>query len=341
MLEKLAIQVTAETLVADGKGILAADESFGSIQRRFDTVTVPSTPENRRAYREIFLTTPGVEDYVSGVILFDETLRQESEDGTPFPEVLNHKGIIPGIKVDKGAKPLAGFPYEKITEGLDGLRERLMEYRALGARFAKWRAVFSITPGTPTPYGITANAHVLARYAILCQEEGLTPIVEPEVLMDGVHHISVCEEVTTSVLNCVFEELYDARVMLEAILLKPNMIMPGVDFPKPPTPEEVAVATIRTLRRSVPSAVPGIVFLSGGQSPEMATANLNAMNAMGPHPWTLSFSFGRALQGPSLQAWHGEANNVSEAQRLFYHRARLNSAAVRGEYMPRMETETA
>jgi fructose-bisphosphate aldolase class I len=341
MLSKLEIQTTAEALVEDGKGILAADESFGSIQRRFDLVSVPSTPENRRAYREIYITTPGAEEYISGVIMFDETLRQSAEDGTPFIELLANKGIIPGIKVDKGTRPLPAYPGEKVTEGLDGLRERLIEYRAMGARFAKWRAVYSISPGTPTAYGLAVNARDLARYAILCQEAGITPIVEPEVLMDGPHHISICEDVTCAVLDNVFRELHDAHVLLEGLLLKPNMVMAGTDFPKPSTIEEVTEATLRTLRRTVPAAIPGIVFLSGGQSPEQATAHLNAMNAMGPLPWKLSFSYGRALQAPSLETWRGKIQNVAEAQRLFLQRAKLNSAAARGEYSPELESPVA
>lgn len=341
MLSKLEIQTTAEALVADGKGILAADESLGTIQKRFDPVGIPSTPETRRAYREVFFSTPGIEEYISGVILFDETIRQESDSGAPFTELLSSKGIIPGIKVDRGTKTLAGFPGEKITEGLDGLRDRIIEYRALGARFAKWRAVFSISPGTPTSYAITANVHALARYAMICQEEGLTPIVEPEVLMDGPHHISVCEEVTCTVLRALFQELYEARALLEGLLLKPNMVMAGSDFPKPSDPEEVAMATIRALRRSVPAAVPGIVFLSGGQSPEQATMNLNAINAMGPFPWKISFSFGRALQARSLNAWQGKMENVREAQRLFLLRAKLTGAAAQGSYSQEMEESQA
>lgn len=341
MLSKLEIQEIAEALVADGKGILAADESLGSIQRRFETVSVVSTEENRRAYRELFFTTAGVEAYISGVILFDETIRQKADDGTPFPQLLKDKGIIPGIKVDKGTRPLPGFPGEKHTEGLDGLRDRLIEYRSLGARFAKWRAVFSITPSTPTHYGISVNARELALYARMCQEEGLTPIVEPEVLMDGMHHLAMCEEVTGNVLQEVFHELHEAQVLLEGMLLKPNMVLPGQDFPKPASVDDVAEGTVRTLRRTVPAAVPGIVFLSGGQSAEAATEHLNAINSLGDLPWKLSFSYGRALQAPSLQSWRGSYENLREAQRLFYQRARLNSLAVRGEYRPEMEKETA
>lgn len=340
MLTKLEIQATAEALVANGKGILAADESLGSIQKRFEPVGVLSNEENRCAYRELFFTTPGVESFISGIILFDETIRQSASDGTPFPELLKSKGIIPGIKVDKGTRPLPGFPGEKLTEGLDGLRDRLVEYRALGARFAKWRAVFSITPGTPTQYAISTNARQLALYARMCQEEGLTPIVEPEVLMEGMHHLALCEDVTGSVLKEVFYELAEARVMLEGMLLKPNMVLPGSDFPKGASVEDVANATLRVLRRNVPAAVPGIVFLSGGQSPEDATEHLNAMNQVGSLPWKLSFSYGRALQAPSLETWHGKQGNVAEAQRLFYQRARLNSLATRGQYRPEQEKET-
>jgi fructose-bisphosphate aldolase class I len=339
MLTKLEIQETAEALVADGMGILAADESFGSIQKRFEPMSITSTEDNRRAYREMFFTTPGVEEFISGVILFDETLRQSSSEGEPFPKLLARKGIFPGIKVDRGTKPLPGFPGEKLTEGLDGLRERLVEYRELGARFAKWRAVYSITPSTPSRYAIQVNARSLALYARMCQEEGITPIVEPEILMDGMHNLSVCEEVTAAVLREVFSELAEAQVLLEGMLLKPNMIMPGVDFPKAPSVDEVAEGTLRTLRRSVPPAVTGIVFLSGGQSAEQATAHLNAMNAMGPHPWKLSFSYGRALQAPSLDTWRGKFENLREGQRLFYQRARLNSLAARGAYRSELEQE--
>lgn len=341
MLSKLEIQTTAETLVADGKGILAADESMGSIQKRFEPVGVVSNEENRRAYRELFFTTPKVSEFISGVILFDETIRQSSSEGIDFPELLKRDGIIPGIKVDKGTKPLPGYPGEKLTEGLDGLRDRLVEYRALGARFAKWRATYSISPSTPSRYAISTNARLLALYARMCQEEGVTPIVEPEVLMDGPHHISLCEEVTGAVLEEVFYELDQARVLLEGILLKPNMILPGVDFPKPSSVEEVADATLRVLRRHVPAAVPGIVFLSGGQSAEIATQHLNAMNASGKLPWKLSFSYGRALQGPSLELWRGKEENVEQARRVFYQRARLNSLAAQGKYLPRLEQEAA
>jgi fructose-bisphosphate aldolase, class I len=341
MLSKLEIQETAEALVAGGKGILAADESMTSIVKRFEPVGVSSTEENRRAYRELLFTASEIENYISGVILFDETIRQKTMEGIPFPELLHSRGIIPGIKVDKGTRPLPGYPGEKITEGLDGLRERLVEYRALGARFTKWRAVFAITPGAPTRYAIQLNARLLALYARVCQEEGLVPIIEPEVLMDGMHHLSLCEEVTGLVLREVFNELADARVLLEGMLLKPNMILPGDDFPKPASTEEVAEATLRTLRRAVPTAVPGIVFLSGGQTPEQATAHLNAITALAPLPWKVTFSFGRALQAPSLEAWGGSPVRVDSAQRLFTQRARLNSLAAQGIYREALESEIA
>jgi fructose-bisphosphate aldolase class I len=329
---------TAQALVAKGKGILAADESSGTIKRRFASIDVESTEANRRAYRELLFTTGGAQEFISGVILYDETLRQQTQDGRPLPQVLADKGIIPGIKVDKGAKDLAGFPGEKITEGLDGLRERLAEYRALGARFAKWRAVITIGAGIPTRACIDANNHALARYAALCQEAGLVPIVEPEVLMDGDHTLARCEEVTDDVLKGLFSQLHKARVMLEGTLLKPNMVLPGKGCPVQATPEEIAEATVRCFRRAVPAALPGVVFLSGGQSPEEATANLNAMNAMFTDlPWELSFSYGRALQEPVLQAWLGRAANVAAAQQAFYHRAKLNGAARHGHYRQEME----
>lgn len=341
MRTKLEIQETAEALVSGAKGILAADESLGTIQKRFEPLGIVSTDETRRTYRDLFFTTPKISEFISGVILFDETIHQLADDGTPFPELLKREGVIPGIKVDKGTKPLPGFPGEKFTEGLDGLRDRLEEYRGLGARFAKWRAVFSITPGTPTRYAISTNARTLALYARTCQEEGLTPIVEPEVLMDGMHHLSVCEEVTGVVLREVFDELAEARVLLEGMLLKPNMVLAGLGFPKQASIEDVAAGTLRVLQRNVPAAVPGIVFLSGGQSAEMATEHLNAINQAGPQPWKLSFSFGRALQAPSLDAWRGKADKVREAQRLFTQRAHFNSLATQGEYRPELEKEPA
>jgi fructose-bisphosphate aldolase class I len=335
------LESVARSLVASGKGILAADESAPTIEKRFKSVNVSSTEENRRAYRELLFSTPGASEFISGVILFDETVWQKASDGTPFPEVLSRQGIIPGIKVDKGAKELAGFPGEKITEGLDGLRERLSSYRAAGARFAKWRAVITIGDEIPTYYCIKANAHALARYAALCQEAGLAPIVEPEVLMDGAHSIERCEEATTSVLSLVFSELIAHRVALEGTLLKPNMVLSGKESPKQAGAAEIAEATVRTLRRVVPSAVPGIVFLSGGQTAEQATERLSAMNAQGKHPWELSFSYGRALQDPVLKAWRGDAANVPGAQRAFYHRAMCNGAARHGSYTKDMEKSAA
>ncbi len=335
------LESVARSLVAEGKGILAADESLPTIEKRFRNIDLPSTEENRRAYRELLFTTLGASEFISGVILFDETIRQKAKDGIPFPEVLSRQGIIPGIKVDKGAKSLAGFPGEKIAEGLTGLRERLSEYRDLGARFAKWRAVIAIGDGIPSAYCLKANAHALARYAALCQEAGLVPIVEPEVLMDGPHTIERCEEVTTETLNLVFSELLEQRVAPEGILLKPNMVLPGKECPTQAGAGQVAESTIRAFRRVVPSAVPGIVFLSGGQSPELATRHLSAMNALGRHPWELSFSYGRALQDPVLKAWGGDPKNVAPAQRAFYHRARCNGAARFGKYTKEMEVTAA
>jgi fructose-bisphosphate aldolase, class I len=333
------LQETARAIVAEGKGILAADESDSTIKKRFDSIGVESTEDNRRAYRDLLFTTEGVEEYISGVILFDETIRQKSADGTPFPELLASKGIIPGIKVDKGAKPLALAEGETITEGLDGLRDRLAEYRELGARFAKWRAVISIDKSIPSEYCIWTNAHALARYAALSEEAGLVPIVEPEVLMDGDHTIERSFEVTSRTLHAVFTELRDQRVQPEGMLLKPNMVLSGYDSPEQASDEEAGHETLRCFRRHVPAAVPGIVFLSGGQSDEQATARLNAMNAIGPHPWQLSFSYGRALQAPALKAWLGKPENVEAAQRAYYHRAKMNSAARTGMYAPEMEKE--
>jgi fructose-bisphosphate aldolase class I len=334
------LHATAESLVATGKGILAADESFGTIEKRFKKLGIASTEENRQAYREMLFTTKGVEDFISGVILFDETIRQSTREGTPFATVLAKAGVIPGIKVDTGAKALAGYPGEKVTEGLDGLRERLAEYAKLGARFAKWRAVITIGDGLPTPYCIEANAHGLARYAALCQEAGLVPIVEPEVLMDGPHTIERCDEVTEATLKSVYYQLHQHRVVLEGTLLKPNMVLSGKECPRQASVEQVAQMTVRCLARCVPAAVPGIVFLSGGQSAEEATAHLNAMNAMGTHPWELSFSYGRALQAPALDAWNGKSGNVSAGQKAYYHRAKLNGAARGGTYTKAMESAT-
>jgi fructose-bisphosphate aldolase class I len=336
-----ALHSTAQTLVARGKGILAADESSPTIKKRFDPIGVASSEENRRAYRELLFTTEGIEAFISGVILFDETLRQTAADGTPFPKLLADRGIVPGIKVDKGAKPMAGFPGEKITEGLDGLRERLDEYRELGARFAKWRAVITIAHAVPTPANVRANAHALARYAALCQEAGLVPIVEPEVLMDGDHDIDRCEVVTTRTLQAVFDELFHQGVDFEGMLLKPNMVISGLDCPEQAGVETVAERTVQCFRRVVPAAVPGIVFLSGGQSSQVATAHLNAMNALDSQPWELSFSYGRALQEDTLKAWGGKAAQVGAAQKMFQHRARCNAAARFGEYTESMEAGAA
>ncbi len=335
------LETVARSLVPPGKGILAADESSPTIEKRFKTVGVPSTEENRRAYREILFTTPGISEFISGVILYDETIRQKGGNGTPFPEMLSRQGIVPGIKVDAGAKPLAGFPGETVTEGLDGLRGRLAEYGKLGARFAKWRAVIAIGDGIPTPQCIDANAHALARYAALCQEAGLVPVVEPEVLMDGPHPIERCEDVTTAVLSRVFAELAASRVVLEGTLLKPNMILSGKECPRQAGTDEIARATLRVLRRTVPPAVPGIVFLSGGQTAEQATERLSAMNALGGSPWELSFSYGRALQDPVLKTWRGNAANAEAARNAFLHRARLNGAARHGRYSKEMEKSAA
>jgi fructose-bisphosphate aldolase class I len=330
---------TAKALVAEGKGILAADESDGTIKKRFDSINLESTEDRRRAYRELLFTTAGVEDYISGVILFDETIRQSSRDGTAFPKLLQSKGVIPGIKVDKGAKPLALAENETVTEGLDGLRQRLSEYRELGARFAKWRATYSITDELPSNYCIWTNAHALARYAALCQEAGLVPIVEPEVLQDGTHTIERSYHVTALVLDAVYRELFDQRVDIRGTLLKPNMVLSGYDAQDRAGHEAIAEWTLKCLYNHVPAAVPGIVFLSGGQTDEDATANLNAMNAKGPHPWQLSFSYGRALQAPALKAWAGKDENIEPAQRAYYHRAKMNAAARTGTYAPEMERE--
>ena len=337
----MRLEEIAQALVAAGKGILAADESTGTIKKRFDSIGVESTEEARRAYREMLFTTADAEHFISGVILFDETARQEAKDGTSFVELLSSKGIVPGIKVDKGAKALAGAPGEKVTEGLDGLRERLADYHALGCRFAKWRAVIAIDvdKGHPSDYCVETNAHALARYAALCVEQGLVPIVEPEVLMDGRHPIGACDEATTRTLRRVFAALAEQRVPLEQILLKPNMVLSGKECPEQAGPEEVARATVDCFRRSVPAAVPGIVFLSGGQSDVQATANLNAMNALGESlPWELSFSYGRALQAPALKAWMGQTSNVGRAQQAYFLRAKLNGAARKGVYSAEMET---
>ncbi len=328
---------TAHELVAEGKGILAADESSGTIKKRFDSIGVESTEDNRRAYRQMLFTADGAEDFISGVILFDETIRQSADDGTPFPKLLESKGIIPGIKVDAGAKPLALAENETITEGLDGLRDRLEEYRELGARFAKWRATYSIGRDLPSEYCVWTNAHALARYAALCQEAGLVPIVEPEVLQDGDHTIDQSAKATGRVLQGVFTELHDQRVELAGTLLKPNMVLSGYEASGRAGVEEVAERTLECFYKHVPAAVPGIVFLSGGQTDEDATAHLNEMNRRGPHPWQLSFSYGRALQAPALKAWSGSPENLEAGQRAYLHRAKLNGAARTGSYSVEME----
>jgi fructose-bisphosphate aldolase class I len=332
------LSAIARALVAKGKGILAADESFGTIEKRFKSIDIASTEEHRRSYREMLFTTKDIGDYISGVITFDETLRHKSQNGVPFPKLLDKAGVIPGIKVDTGAKELAGYPGEKITEGLDGLRERLKEYHGLGARFAKWRAVITIGADIPTRFCIDANAHALARYAALCQEAGIVPIVEPEVLMDGDHTGERCDEVTTTTLESVFFHLHAHRVSLEGMLLKPNMVIPGKTCDAKWSAKQIAAATVRCFQRTVPAAVPGIVFLSGGQTPQEATANLNAMNAMGTHPWELSYSYGRALQDEALKAWAGKADAVGAGQKMFSHRGHMVSAARFGKYDASMES---
>lgn len=327
------LQSIAQSLVARGKGILAADESFPTIEKRFKAIGVSSSEENRRAYRELLFSTHELGEFISGVILFDETARQKARDGKPLLEVLSRQRIIAGMKVDKGTKPLPNCPGEKITEGLDGLAERLVEYHSLGIRFTKWRAVITIGDRMPTACCIAANAHALARFAALSQEVGLVPIVEPEVLMDGAHDLKRCEEVTEATLRTVFAELCNQRVILEGMLLKPNMVLSGKACSTLAGVREVVEATLRCLRRTVPAAVPGIVFLSGGQSPVQATEHLNALNAAGPQPWELSFSYGRALQEPALKAWKGEAGNVAVSQKLLFERARHNGAARIGMYL--------
>jgi fructose-bisphosphate aldolase class I len=331
------LSATARALVAPGKGILAADESGGTIKKRFDSIGLESTEDRRRAYREMLFTTKGAADFVSGVILFDETIRQTASDGRTLVQVLTDQGVIPGIKVDKGTHPLSGAPGELVTEGLDGLRERLVEYRALGARFAKWRAVITITDDIPSPYCLDVNAHALARYAALCQDVDIVPIVEPEVLMDGAHTVERCLQVTTDTLHALFGALYDQRVVLEGALLKPNMVLSGKDCKVQASVDAVAEATIACFRETVPAAIPGIVFLSGGQSDEIATAHLDAMNRRGPHPWELSFSYGRALQAPAIKAWGGSDDRAAAGQAALLKRARLNGAARSGSYTPDLE----
>ena len=332
---------TAQALVAENKGILAADESHPTIEKRFKSIDIESTEENRRAYRDMLFGTAGLEEYISGVILFDETIRQSGSDGTSFPDALNKKGIIPGIKVDTGAKDLALFPDEKVTEGLDGLRERLADYHSLGARFTKWRAVITIGEGIPTKFCLHANGHALARFAALSQEAGLVPIVEPEVLMDGSHSIDACHDATKQTLEALFAQLNLHRVSLEGTLLKTNMVLSGKDAPEQASIEQVAQRTVACLGETVPDEVPGVVFLSGGQSDELATAHLNAMNKIDHGPWELSFSYGRALQAPSLKAWKGDGSNIEAGQRALYHRAKLNGAARSGSYTEDMENEAA
>ena len=330
---------TANAMVAGGKGLLAMDESDPTCNKRFAKLGIPQTIEARRSYRELIITTPGLSESISGVILYDETIRQSKKDGIPFLKVITDAGIIPGIKVDTGAKDMAGHPGENVTEGLDGLRVRLAEYSKMGARFAKWRAVIAIGDGIPSRGCIEANAHALARYAALCQEAGLVPVVEPEVLMDGSHTMERCFEVTEEVLKTVFNQLYIQRVMLEGMILKPNMALPGLACSKQETVDEVADATVKCLLRTVPAAVPGIAFLSGGQSSELASARLNAMNLRFKSrlPWALAFSFARAIQQPALEIWKGEETNMPAAQRALYHRAKCNRAARRGEYNAAME----
>jgi len=328
---------SARAMVAPGKGILAADESSPTIKKRFDSIGVESTVDNRRSYREMLFTTAGAEQYISGVILFDETLRQSASDGTPFPKLLTDKGILPGIKVDKGAKPLPFAAGETVTEGLDGLRDRVAEYRSLGARFAKWRATIHITEDIPSDLCIDVNAHALARYAALCVEGDLVPIVEPEVLMDGGHTLERCHEVTERTLRAVFNALYAQRVALNEIVLKPNMVLSGTTCTKQADVTTVAEATLDCFRKAVPAEVPGIVFLSGGQSDELATAHLNKMNELGGGPWELSFSYGRALQAAPLKTWAGKEANLAAAQKAYLHRAKCNGAARTGSYSDAME----
>ena len=332
------LAATAAALVAPGKGILAIDESSGTIKKRFDTISIESNEENRRAYRDLLITGDGLAQSISGMILYDETMRQAAKSGVAFPEAMKKAGILAGIKVDAGAKALAGVAGEQVTEGLDGLRERLVEYKKLGATFAKWRAVINIGKDLPTQYCIDVNVHALARYAALCQEAGIVPIVEPEVIMDGSHTLERCFEVTENTLHALFSEVYRQRVRAEHLILKASMVISGKECPQQASVQQVADATVQCLKRTVPSAVPGIVFLSGGQSDELATAHLNAMNAGGPRlPWPLSFSYGRALQAPALKAWKGQPANVPAAQKALLHRAKLNSEACFGRYKAEME----
>ncbi len=335
------LKQTAENLVAPGKGILAADESFPTIEKRFAKINIPSTEENRQAYRQMLFTTTGAGEFISGVILFDETIRQSTRDGRPFVKVLEEQGIIPGIKVDQGTESMPQSPEEKVTKGLEGLADRLAEYAKLGAQFTKWRAVITIGQGIPTAECIAENARRLAKFAKLSQEAGLVPIVEPEVLMDGAHDIKRCEEVTLETLRVVYEELAKEEVALEGTLLKPNMVISGKESAVKPSGQEIAQTTIRTLQNIVPPQVPGIVFLSGGQSEIEATVNLNEMNKMGRQAWELSFSYGRALQDSALKTWAGKAENVAAAQAKFYHRAKMNSLARFGHYSEATENQDA
>jgi fructose-bisphosphate aldolase class I len=332
------LQATVNALVQRGKGLLAADESGPTIAKRFKAIGVESTEENRRAYRSLLLATAGLAEFVSGVILYEETLGQRADDGTPLPELAARAGVVPGIKVDAGKIPLALAPGDEITQGLDGLAKRLADAKRQGARFAKWRAVYNVSDTLPSRLAIEANAQGLARYAAICQEEGVVPIVEPEVLMDGSHSLARCAEVTEAVLHDVFDALHRQHVLLEGMLLKPSMIVPGKDNPQRASVDEVAAETLRVLRRTVPAAVPGVFFLSGGQTPEQASAHLCAMNRLAPQPWTLSFSYGRALQDPVMQAWKGQGANVRRAQAALLHRARMNGAACEGRYDAAMES---
>ncbi len=329
---------TIQSIITPGKGILAADESVPTITKRFQALGIESTEETRRAYRSLLFTTKGAEEYLSGVILFEETLNQKADDGTPLAEVLSRRGIMPGIKVDKGTTPLPGADGDLITQGLDGLADRLKGYKTKGARFTKWREVYAITDHNPTPLGIAANAEVLARYAAICQQEGFVPIVEPEVLIDGDHTIERCYDVSEAVLHAVFDALHRHGVLLEGMVLKPSMVIPGKEHATKASPQQVAEATLRVLKRCVPAAVPTINFLSGGQKPEEATANLNAMNAMYPNaPWVLSFSYARALQDPAMKTWAGKRENVAAAQQAFSRRVKMNSLARGGKWTPEME----
>jgi fructose-bisphosphate aldolase class I len=340
-MNRTELERVAAAMVAQGKGLLAADESTSTIKKRFDAIGLQSTEENRRAYRDMLFTGPDIDQWISGVIMYDETIRQKTRDGVPFAPYLASRGIVPGIKVDQGAKPMALFAGETITEGLDGLRERLIEYAKLGARFAKWRGVINIAEGIPTRGAILANAEALARYAALCQEQDIVPIVEPEVLMDGGHTLERCEEVTDTVLTAVFNALRVARIELTCMILKPNMVISGKKSATRATPEQVANATIRCLKRNVPAAVPGIAFLSGGQTPAEATLHLSLMNRIKPLPWPLSFSYGRALQEYSLSTWGGKPGNVAAGQREFRKWAQLNGLARSGGFQPGMEQQAA